>query len=385
MWMYSWHELIALTAAALALDLLIGDPKWPTHPVIYIGRWVRFVERKLRPRTAGGVGGKADAGTPPQAGANSLEQGAAVGTAGPESTAAGGSGREEAAASRLTDGVTSARAAESSSRVKWQGVVLTGTTVLLSFGAMYGLTLLADWVHPWLGYAVSIWFIASTIAVKGLKQAAYRVYEPLRQGDLEAARKYTGYIVGRDTAALDEKELTRAVVETVAENIVDAVIAPLLYAALGGAPLAMAYRAANTLDSMVGYRNDAYRDFGWASARWDDVLNWVPARLTGALMVGVALLTPGLSAQRAARAIRRFARLHPSPNSGIPESAAAGALGIELGGLNVYGGVPSERARMGWPMRERTQRDIDLAVRMLYGVSLLAMGGLLCVIALFGR
>jgi|GEM_PF-13883 len=454
MWIYSWHELVALTAAALVLDWLIGDPKWPTHPVIYIGRWVRFVERRLRPSSAAGIGGKVEAGTSEAAREEVSERAAGYelhavdgqaveGVAGckpgvvnrctmrdatedePETVTGRASndmmGPDSKALERMTEdkpeevagqasddvmehdsgaveGMTGhqpegvaeraagdfvpERATENPGFVKMQGVVLTATTVLLSFGIMYGLTLFADWIHPWLGYAVTIWFIASTVAVKGLKQAAYLVREPLRRGDLEAARMYTGYIVGRNTACLDEAELTRAVVETVAENIVDAVIAPLFYAVLGGAPLAMAYRAANTLDSMVGYRNAAYRDFGWASARWDDVLNWVPARLTGALLVGVALLTPGLSAQRAARAIRRFARLHPSPNSGIPESAAAGALGIELGGLNVYGGVPSERARLGWPLRERTQRDIVLAVRMMYGVSLLAMGGLLCACAL---
>ena len=217
------------------------------------------------------------------------------------------------------------------------------------------------------------------IAIKGLKDAAYLVYNPLRKGNLAEARKYTGYIVGRDTDELREEELTRAVVETVAENIVDAVIAPLFYALIGGAPLAMLYRASNTLDSMVGYRNDRYRHFGWASARWDDAMNWIPARLTGLLLILVALLKPGLSAKRAAAAIRRFAHLHPSPNSGIPESAVAGALGIELGGLNVYGGAASERARLGWPLRPRTQRDIVYAVRMLYGVSFVVMGGFLCV------
>ena len=131
---------------------------------------------------------------------------------------------------------------------------------------------------------------------------------------------------------------------------------------------------------MVGYRNDRYRHFGTASARWDDAMNWIPARLTGLLLILVALVKPGLSAPRAAAAIRRFAHLHPSPNSGIPESAVAGALGIELGGLNIYGGAASERARLGWPLRPRTQQDIVHAVRMLYGVSFIVMGGLLCVI-----
>jgi adenosylcobinamide-phosphate synthase len=140
----------------------------------------------------------------------------------------------------------------------------------------------------------------------------------------------------------------------------------------------MLYRAANTLDSMVGYRSDKYLYFGWASARWDDIMNWLPARLTGGLLVAAAALHKGCSAVRAARAVLRFARLHPSPNSGIPESAVAGALGIELGGINVYHGRTSERARMGWPLRQRHKEDILLTVRLLYGVSFLIAGGLLC-------
>ncbi|MDQ0896668.1 adenosylcobinamide-phosphate synthase CbiB [Paenibacillus sp. V4I7] len=325
MWIYSWQEIVSMTAAAIALDWLIGDPKWPIHPVILIGRFIRWVEGMLH------------------------------------------KGKETSVIS-------------SSGWLRTKGVMLTVSTVVLSFNVMLLLTLAAHSIHEWLGYLFSTWFISTTIAIKGLKDAAYLVYNPLRSGNLADARKYTGYIVGRDTDELGEEELTRAVVETVAENIVDAVIAPLFYALIGGAPLAMLYRASNTLDSMVGYRNDRYRHFGWASARWDDVMNWIPARLTGLLLILVALLQPGLSAKRAAAAIRRFAHLHPSPNSGIPESAVAGALGIELGGLNVYGGAASERARLGWPLRELAQQDIVYAVRMLYGVSFVVMGGLLCIL-----
>jgi adenosylcobinamide-phosphate synthase len=187
-----------------------------------------------------------------------------------------------------------------------------------------------------------------------------------------------GYIVGRTTSELEEPEITRATVETVAENMVDAVVSPLFFALLGGAPLAMLYRAANTLDSMVGYRSDKYIYFGWASARWDDVMNWLPARLTGCLLVAAAVCRRGCSGLRAARSIRQFARLHPSPNSGIPESAVAGALGIELGGVNVYHGRTSERARMGWALRERGKADIIRTVELLYTVSFLIVGGLLC-------
>jgi adenosylcobinamide-phosphate synthase len=318
---YSFEEMIWMLAAAIAIDWVVGDPKWPTHPVIYIGRWIRLMERNL-----------AASGSP------------------------------------------------SSQRAK--GILLALSTNLLSFAVMLLIVSAAQAIHEWLGYMVTTWFISTTIAIKGLKDAAYRVYEPLRNGDIQAARTFTGYIVGRDTAELGEAELTRAVVETVSENMVDAVIAPLFYAFLGAAPLAMLYRASNTLDSMVGYKSEKYLFFGWASARWDDVLNWIPARLTGLLLIFVALLQPGLSAKRAWRAIRCFAHLHPSPNSGIPESAVAGALGIELGGLNIYGGVASERARLGWPLRERTQRDIVRTVRILYGISFAVMGGLICVLLL---
>jgi adenosylcobinamide-phosphate synthase len=239
---------------------------------------------------------------------------------------------------------------------------------------------LAGQIHPWVGYAVNIWFISTTIAVKGLKDAAMQVYRPLAAGLIEQARTCVGYIVGRETSQLDEPEITRAAVETVAENTVDAIVSPIVYALLGAAPLAILYRAANTLDSMVGYKNDKYMFFGWASARWDDVMNWVPARLTGCLLVCAATLRKGCSPVRAVRSITRFAGLHPSPNGGIPESAVAGALGIELGGLNVYHGRISERARMGWPLRERRREDIIVTIDLMYIVSYLIAGGLLCAV-----
>lgn len=321
MLLYSWEEALWMALAAIVTDWVVGDPswRWLTHPVVWIGRWIGWLERQLR-----------------------------------------GAGRP------LPPG-----------SLRRRGMALTALTIGLAFALMYVIVWAASWVHPWLGYAVNVWFISTTIAVKGLKQAAMAVYVPLREGRLDEARTFTGYIVGRDTTKLDEPELTRATVETVAENIVDAFVSPVCYALLGGAPLAMLYRATNTLDSMVGYKNDKYLHFGWASARWDDVLNYVPARLAGLLLVLWAYCVPGLSGRRAAKAVLRFAKLHPSPNSGIPESAAAGALGIELGGVNVYHGRVSERARMGWPLRERGRDDIVRTAGMLYGVSYLMAGGLL--------
>lgn len=321
MLLYSWPELLPMLVAAILLDWWLGDPKWwMPHPVILIGKWIGWLERKLR------------------AGSRSHP-----------------------------------------SRPAWlrtKGCVLTTATVLLALAATFGLVAAASWLHPWAGYAVNTWLIATTLAVKGLKQAADRVLIPLQAGDLPEARRYVGWIVGRDTEHLDEPEIIRATVETVAENTVDAFVSPIVFALLGGAPLAMLYRAANTLDSMVGYKNDKYRYFGWASARFDDLVNWLPARLTGGLLILAAALLPGASATGAARSIRRFSRLHPSPNSGIPESAVAGALGIELGGVNRYFGRESERARMGWPLRPLRQADITATVRLLYLVSAFWVTGL---------
>lgn len=317
---FSVQETLWMVLAAIVLDLLIGDPnwRWYTHPVIWIGRAIGALEKLLL--------------------------------------------RQEA---------------DSAAVKRCKGLLLAAVTVSGAFGVIGLAVWAASAIHPYFGYAVNVWFISTTIAVKGLREAAMAVYMPLREERLEDARKYVGYIVGRDTTHLDEPEITRATVETVAENIVDAVISPIGYALLGGAPLAMLYRASNTLDSMVGYKNDRYLDFGWASARWDDVLNWIPARITGLLLVLAAAVTPGLHAVRSLGAIRRFARLHPSPNSGIPESAVAGALGIELGGVNVYHGRASERARMGWPLREREREDIKRTVKLMYTVSFTVAGGLL--------
>lgn len=358
-----------MALAAIAIDWIVGDPRWPTHPVVWIGRLIALLERWLRRREETGRTADADAreksGRAANAGAGACEP----------------SGHAAAGGARMRGRKGHVPGSGSAAAVRAKGVVLTVLTVGAAFSVMLALVLAARSVHPWLGYAVNTWFISTTLAVKGLKDAAMRVYRSLAEGRVQDARIFTGYIVGRDTAELDEPELVRATVETVAENTVDAFVSPLLFALLGGAPLAMLYRAANTLDSMVGYRNERYLHFGWASARLDDALNYVPARLTGAMMVAVCAFGKGLSAARAAKAIVTFARKHPSPNSGIPESAVAGAIGIELGGRNRYGEVVSERARMGWPLRERNREDIVRTVRISYGVSYFVAGGLLCAIA----
>ena len=190
---------------------------------------------------------------------------------------------------------------------------------------------------------------AATWTVLGgtsLRREAAAIGESLGAGDLAAARERLPHLCGRDPRGLDADQIARAVVESVAENTSDAVVAPLFWGAVAGIPGLLAYRASNTLDAMVGYRNAKYRNFGWASARLDDVLNWVPARFTGAVTVAAAPVVGG-SPMRTLRVLRRDGARHPSPNAGRCEASAAGALGVRLGGTNTYGDVVEHRPVMG--------------------------------------
>lgn len=224
---------------------------------------------------------------------------------------------------------------------------------LLAWLALAGLARL----HPGLALAAELWLLATTLAIKGLRDAALAVALPLARGDLTEARRALGQVVGRDTEALEEAEITRGAVETVAENSVDGITAPLFFALLGGVPLALAYKAVNTLDSMVGYRSARYADFGYASARLDDLANWLPARLTALAMCLGGLAVGGARRRGAMAAVVREAPRHPSPNSGWPEAMMARLLGVQLGGTNRYAGVASTvppwgslTRRWGWPM-----------------------------------
>ncbi|AIQ16431.1 cobalamin biosynthesis protein [Paenibacillus sp. FSL H7-0357] len=297
-------SLALILLAAYVLDLIVGDPRSLPHPVVYMGKAISAIERLIR------------------------------------------------------------RFVSQPRSLKRAGILLP----LLVAGGAWGLTALLvgllSWVSPWLGWAAGAWLLSTTVAAKGLKEAGLAVYVELRKGDHPAARRALGMIVGRDTAGLDSPEIVRGTVETVAENIVDAIISPLFFALLGGAPLAMAYRAVNTLDSMVGYKNDKYRDLGWASARLDDVVNYIPARITALLLTLCAWLLR-LDWRGCWRTVLRDARLHPSPNSGYPESAVAGALGIRLGGENVYHGITSFRAYMGDPLRAMEPEDIIVTSRLM--------------------
>ncbi|OKP91471.1 adenosylcobinamide-phosphate synthase CbiB [Paenibacillus sp. P32E] len=297
-------KLAIILLAAYVLDRIIGDPRTIPHPVVLMGKAITALERLIR------------------------------------------------------------RFCTQPRTLKPAGILLPLLVAGGAWGVTAALLLLLSRVSPGLGWAAEVWLIATTIASKGLKDAGMAVYVELRKGDIPAARTALGMIVGRDTTKLESPDIVRGTVETVAENIVDAIISPLFFALLGGAPLAMAYRAVNTLDSMVGYKNDKYRDLGWASARLDDVANYIAARMTAVLLVLCACLLR-LDWRSSWRIVRRDARSHPSPNSGFPESAVAGALGIRLGGENVYHGVATFRAYMGDPLRTMEPGDIILASRLM--------------------
>ncbi|MGB9887424.1 MAG: adenosylcobinamide-phosphate synthase CbiB [Moorellales bacterium] len=225
----------------------------------------------------------------------------------------------------------------------------------------------------WLGWVLEAGLIAATVAARSLAEAVGEVRRRLQTGELTAAREALAGLVARDTQDLTRGEIVRAAVETVAENTVDGVTAPLFYALLGGAPLAVAYRAVNTLDSMLGYRSPQYRDLGWCAAKLDDLANFLPARFTGALICLAAALV-GLPAGRAWRVMCRDARRHPSPNSGFPEAAVAGALGIRLGGVNSYGGVREFRPYLGEAEEPAEERHILAAIRLMRLTTVLALG-----------
>ena len=214
-------------------------------------------------------------------------------------------------------------------------------------------------VLQFLATAATTWAV---VGGRSLESEANAVRDQLAAGDLPAARQQLTHLVGRDTAELDEAGIARAVIESVAENTSDAVVAPLLAGAVAGIPGLLAYRAANTLDAMVGHRSERYTRFGWASARLDDVLNWVPARVTATL---AALLAPTVGGRPgdAFAAWRRDAAGHPSPNAGPVEAAFAGALGVQLGGVNMYRGVREDRRTLG-SGREPTTGDIEAAAHL---------------------
>lgn len=225
------------------------------------------------------------------------------------------------------------------------GILLTIIIVIWVYSLTYLITsAIRHYIGGTAGSLVIIFIASTTLALRGL---IVSVLEVFRSTSLDEARQKLSMIVGRDTESLDEDGVYRASIETLAENTSDGVIAPLLYLAIGGLPLAMAYKSINTLDSMVGYKNDKYIEFGWASARLDDAANYIPARLTGLLIVLASLFIGKASAPSAMRIMLRDGNKHSSPNSGIPEAAMAGALGVMLGGSSTYGGVEVDKPTIG--------------------------------------
>lgn len=247
-----------------------------------------------------------------------------------------------------------------------KGVVLTVVTVGVTVLVVSSILWLAYRVHIALGFTIEALLIGAALAKTSLRQAAMAVYTPLVAGDLQEARTKLSWIVGRDTMHLQEPDIVRGVVETVSENTSDGVTAPLFYALLFGAVGVWAYKAINTLDSMVGYQNDKYRDFGRFSAKLDDVVNYVPSRITGFLIV---LFTHNATPHSLGKRMRRFlrdAKVHPSPNSGYLEAATAVQLGVQLGGYNQYEGVVSYRQVMGEPLVPLTRAHIRQTLAQMH-------------------
>lgn len=295
------------------LDTLFGDPPWLPHPVVLMGKAISALEKRLRARL-------------PQTPQGELLGGAVVAFTLP-----------------------------------------VGTFLLTSL-----VCLGAAKLSPWLGLAVQMFWCGQALAAKGLAQESTNVYRALIKPDLPAARKAVSRIVGRDTQNLTLEGVTKAAVETVAENASDGVIAPLLYMLLGGAPLALTYKAINTMDSMLGYKNEKYLYFGRAAAKLDDAANYLPSRLAGLLWCAAAALT-GNSPKGAWRIWRRDRRSHASPNSAQTESACAGALGVQLAGPAYYFGEYYAKPTIGDPLRPIEPEDIRRANRMMYAESVLAL------------
>lgn len=235
-------------------------------------------------------------------------------------------------------------------------------------GVLFVVTAIVTLTLRFGGTALAAYWIFTCLAVRSLDQESNKVIAALRRGNLDDARVLVGRLVGRDTQHLSEADIVRAVFETVAENMSDAIVAPLFYLLLLGVRGMVAYKAVNTMDSMVGYKNDRYIRFGWAAARLDDLVNYIPARVTaGLIVVGAAISR--LRWRSAIRVILRDAQLQPSPNAGYPEAALAGALGVRLGGLNYYFGQPVQKPFLGDPVEDLESNRFSQVRLLLYLVT----------------
>jgi adenosylcobinamide-phosphate synthase len=288
-----------------AVDLVLGDPRWMPHPVRWMGAVIDWLERVCS----------------------------------------------------SVFGLRHRRLA---------GVVLVTAALGISVGAA---VLLLWVVEGAVRFIVVCYIVSSLLALASLDREALGVLWALNERNLDLARARLAGIVGRETRDLDEPEILRAVMETVAENLSDGVVAPVVFLMLGGVPGMVAYKCINTLDSMVGYKNERYAEFGWAAARLDDVVNYVPARLSALLVMGVAAFC-GLSWAAGWRIVRRDAARHPSPNAGYPEAAVAGVLGVRLGGANRYFGKTVDKPYLGDPIIPLSQGQYPQLRRLLYGSAL---------------
>ncbi len=305
--------------AGFGMDLLLGDPHGFPHPVIAVGKLISALEKLLRrlfPATRNGE--------------------------------------------RLAGGI------------------LWVLVVSVSAGIPALLLWLCRSISPWLGLAAESVMCWQILAAKSLRTESMKVCRALSAGDTEGARHAVSMIVGRDTARLDRAGIARAAVETVAENTSDGVVAPMVFLAIGGAPLGFFYKAVNTMDSMLGYVEPPYRDFGFVPAKMDDVMNYLPARLSGLLMLAAGTLL-GMDAKNGWRIFRRDRYNHASPNSAQTESVCAGLLGLRLAGDAWYHGALHKKPYIGDPVREVEPEDIPRACRLLYGTAFLSLA--LCALA----
>jgi adenosylcobinamide-phosphate synthase len=293
------------------MDLIIGDPYSFPHPVRYIGKLIKKTEKKIR------------------------------------------------------------NIAKSDKDLKKGGFALWFVTVGTTYLVTYLIVKLSSLI-PGGFLIVNSLLIYTTLATKCLKDEAVKIYKVLKTGDIEKSRIQLSYIVGRDTEHLDEDEIIRATIETVAENTVDGIIAPMFYAFIGGAPLAMAYKAINTLDSTVGYKNEKYKDLGFASAKIDDIANYIPARISVLLMMLGSLML-GYDYKNSSKIAIRDRKNHKSPNCAYPEGAVAGALGVQLGGTNIYFGEVVYKPTIGDKIREIEIDDIIKTNKIMYATSIASM------------
>ena len=314
------HEIFCAMLLGFLLDCLLGDPRSIPHPVVCMGKLISWLEKAFRalfPKT------------------------------------------------RLGENLA--------------GGCIWLVTVAVSFLIPWGLLKLAGMVSSWLRLLLQAIFCWQVLAAKSLRQESMKVYEALKTGTIEDARYAVSMIVGRDTQALDADAVTRAAVETVAENCSDGVIAPMLYFALGGGPLAFAYKAVNTMDSMLGYVEPPYQNVGLVPARMDDVCNYLPARISGIMMLLAGGLL-GLNFRNGWKIFLRDRYNHASPNSAQTESVCAGLLGLRLAGDAWYHGVLHKKKYIGDALRPITPEDIPLSDRLMYATAVLTL--VICLILL---